>query len=124
MEVGQSFAKASITAFLADSDSKTVAAALTLIFCISSCKASISVIIEEEVVDVVDESDVGVEVEVEDEIGAGVEVVDEVEVGVEVVGVEVVDDGGCAEGLVGQVFEGSRHLDATPPCSKQNWVPG
>ena len=41
------------------------------------------------------------------------------------VGVNVVDDGGCAEDLVGKGFEGSKHLAARKgPLAKQNVLLG
>ena len=63
----------------------------------------------EEVVDVVDEGEVGVEVEGEEEI---------------VVGVEVVGGVGFAEDFVGGGFEGSKHLAAMAPFAKQTVLPG
>ena len=72
----------------------------------ASCKALILAIsISEGVVDVVDEVEVGLDMG------------DEVEV-------EVVDDGGFGEDLVGNGFEGSKHLASTPPSSKQYSSPG
>ena len=101
VEAGQSLARASLTAFAADSDSKTVAAT-------ASCKAWIwesSTAIED--VDVVDEDTVGVEVGVEDEIGAGVDVVD------------VVDEVEKGNGV-----EGSKHMATKAPLAKQTLLPG
>ena len=94
VEAGQSLARASLTAFAADSDSKTVAAT-------ASCKAWIwESSTAKEDVDVV----VGVEVGVEDEIGAGVDVVDEVE--------------------KGNGVEGSKHMATKAPLAKQTLLPG
>ena len=61
----------------------------------------------EEVVDVVDEGEVGVEVEGEEEIVVGV------------VGGGV----GFAEDFVGGGFEGSKHLAAKAPFAKQTVLP-
>ena len=63
----------------------------------------------EEVVGIVDEGEVGVEVEGEEEI---------------VVGVEVVGGVGFAEDFVGGGFEGSKHLAAMAPFAKQTVLPG
>ena len=63
----------------------------------------------EEVVGIVDEGEVGVEVEGEEEI---------------VVGVEVVGGVGFAEDFVGGGFEGSKHLAAKAPFAKQTVLPG
>ena len=118
----------SSAAFAADSDSTILLSALALTLSEAFWAAlilSINMAGEEEVEDVVDE--VGVEVELDGEVGVGVGVVDEVKVGLEfedLVGVEVVDESGFAEDVVGTWFVWAKHLTAKDPLVKQNVFPG
>ena len=120
----------SSAAFAAVSDSKILLSASVLTLSEAFWAAlilSINMAGEEEVVDVVDDCEVGVEVELDGEVGVGVGVVDEVKVGLEfedLVGVEVVDESGFAEDVVGTWFVWAKHLTARAPLVKQNVFPG